>query len=136
VPLDAPGGRYRFVVRANRYGLTSSAFMVRASRALTAAPLDAGAGRVAVELRYPAPNVRQGVGDPPGDFTADLTDRPFAATSGLATFLVNGRARTVSENGQGAFSVVVPAGAQVTVARGGMRDQYGNSNGNALTLSP
>jgi hypothetical protein len=136
VPLDAPGGSYRFAVRANRYGLVSRPFAVKPSRALTAAPLDAGPGRVAVELQYPAPNVREAVGDPPGDFTADLTDRPFAATSGLATFVVNGRPRTVSENGEGAFSIAAPAGAQITVAAGGVRDQYGNASGNALNLSP
>jgi hypothetical protein len=134
VPLDAPRGRYRFVVTGRRYSLTSSAFAVAPSKALTAVPVSAGAGRVGVELRYPEANARESVGDPPGDFTADLTDRPAIAFTGLATFLVDGREQTVSENANGVFSVPAPAGAQV--AAGAVRDQYGNANANALTLSP
>jgi neutral ceramidase len=136
VPLDAPKGRYRFVVTARRYGLTSSAFTVEPSRALTAVPVNGGAGRVAVELRYPAANARESVGDPPGDFTADLTDRPAIAPTGLATFVVNGSAQTVSENANGVFSVPASPGAQVEVHAGGVTDQYGNANENALTFSP
>jgi hypothetical protein len=123
-------------VQANRYSLTSAPFTVEPSGALTAVPVNGGAGHVAVELDYPAANFREGVGDPPGDITADLTDRPATATTGLATFLVNGRAQTVSENADGVFSVQVPAGAQVEVHPGGVTDQYGNGNGNALALSP
>jgi hypothetical protein len=136
VPLDAPKGRYRFVITGNKYSLTSSAFTVGPSQALTAVPVNAGAGRVAVELRYPAANARQSVGDPPGDFSADLTDRPDTASSGLATFVVDGRAQTVSENENGVFAVPVPAGSQIEVAAGSVRDQHGNANANALTLSP
>jgi hypothetical protein len=136
VPLDAATGRYRFVVHANHYGLTSQAFTVKPSGALTAVPVNAGAGRVGVELDYPAADAHQGVGDPPGDYTADLTDRPAAAASGLATFVVDGRAVTVSENGDGVFTVPAPAGAAVTVKAGGVRDEHGNANGNELTLSP
>jgi neutral ceramidase len=136
VPLDAPPARYRFVVHANHYSLTSKTFSVEGSRALTAVPVDAGAGRVGVELDYPAPNVREGVGDPPGDYSADLTARPATASSGLATFEVGGRRVTVSENGNGVFTVPAPAGTQVTVAPGAVRDQHGNANGNALTLTP
>ena len=136
VPLDAPGGQYRFVVSATRYSLTTAPFTVRASRALAAVPVDAGPGRVGVLLQYPAANVREAVGDPPGDFTADLTDRPDAAPSGLAAFVINGRTTRVSENGDGVFSVEAPAGAQVEVKPGAVTDQYGNGNGNALTLSP
>jgi hypothetical protein len=90
---------------------------------------------VAVELDYPQPQQHQAVGDPPGDSTADLTDRPAAAVSGLATFVVGGKAVTVSEDGDGVFSVPAPAGARVEVKPGGVRDQYGNANGNALTLA-
>jgi neutral ceramidase len=136
VPLTAATGKYRFVVHANHYSLTSSPFSVGPSRALTAVPVNAGAGRVGVELDYPAASVREGVGDPPGDFTADLTDRPEVATTGLATFLVDGRSLTVSEDGNGAFSVPAPAGSRVELKPGGVTDPYGNGNGNALTLSP
>jgi hypothetical protein len=98
--------------------------------------VNAGPGRVAVQLQYPAANVREAVGDPPGDFTADLTDRPATAPGGLARFLVNGRTVTVSENENGAFSVEAPAGTQVELKPGAVTDPYGNGNGNALTLSP
>jgi neutral ceramidase len=136
VPLDAPGGPHRFVVHANHYSVTSAPFKVTASRALTAVPVNAGPGHVAVQLQYPAANVREGVGDPPGDITADLTDRPDAASSGLAAFVVNGRTERVSENGDGVFSIEAPAGAQVEVRAGAVTDEFGNGNGNALTLTP
>ena len=42
----------------------------------------------------------------------------------------------VSENENGVFSVPAPAGAQVEVKAGGVSDQYGNTNGNALTFTP
>ena len=135
VPLNARTGRYRFVVRANRYGLTSGSFKATGSRALSAAPVNAGPGRVGVELDYPQPNFREAVGDPPGDLTADLTSRPETATSGLATFLVDGKRVTVSENENGVFTVAAPPGAKVEVAKGAVRDTHGNANGNELTLT-
>jgi neutral ceramidase len=136
VPLDAHAGRYRFVITANRYGLKSRPFNVHASHALTAEPLNAGAGFVALQLRYPAANSREAVGDPPGDFTADLTERPEVASSGLATFSVNGRSVTVSEGDGGVFTAPAPAGATVKVSPGDVRDEFGNANGNSLTLTP
>jgi hypothetical protein len=136
VPLDAPRGRYRFVITANRYGLKSKPFEVRPSHALTAAPLNAGAGLVAVELGYPQPSAHQAVGDPPGDLSADLTARPEVASSGLATFVVNGRRVTVSERAGGVFAVPAPAGSSVEVKPGAVRDEFGNANANSLTLSP
>jgi neutral ceramidase len=136
VPLNAAAGRYRFTVRGNRYLIASSPFQVQPSHALTAVPVNAGAGLVGLELRYPAPAVREGVGDPPGDLTADLTERPEIATSGLATFRVNGRPVTVSERPEGVFAVPAPAGASVEVRAGSVTDTHGNANGNALTLTP
>jgi hypothetical protein len=135
VPLSAHAGRYRFVVTANRYGLRSKPFTVRASRALTAVPADAAAGSVAVELRYPVPNVREAVGDPPGDVTADLTNRPVRAWTGRATFQVAGRAVRVRAR-RGVFSVRARPGAKVVLKRGTVRDRWGNANGNSLTLHP
>jgi hypothetical protein len=135
VPLGAPAGKYRFVVTANRYGLTSSPFSVRPSRALTATPVNAGAGLFAMELRYPQPEVHEAVGDPPGDVTADLTARPATASSGRATFLVNGRAVTLSAGSDGVFAVAVAHGARVEVKPGGVRDGFGNANGNTLTAT-
>jgi hypothetical protein len=136
VPLDAPKGDYRFVVSANRYGLTTSRFKVAPSRALTAVQVNAEAGHVAAELRYPAAAVREGVGDPAGDLTADLTYRPAGASSGRATFLVNRKPVTVEAGSGGVFSVPAPAGAQVVLQTGEAADKHGNANGNQLTLSP
>jgi hypothetical protein len=136
VPLDAPAGRYRFVVHANRYGLTSSPFTVAPSQALTAVPVNADAGQVGVELRYPQPVAHEGVGDAPGDLEADLTFRPAVATSGSATFVVNGRNVTAKPRSNGVFEVPAPAGAQVEVKPGSVVDGHGNANGNALTLRP
>jgi neutral ceramidase len=136
VPLDAPKGDYRFVVSANRYGLTSSRFRVEPSRALTAVQVNAEAGHVAVDLHYPVAQQRESVGDPAGDLTADLTYRPAAASSGRATFLVNGKSVTVSAGSGGVFSVAAPAGAQVEVRSGAVADGHGNANGNPLTLTP
>jgi neutral ceramidase len=136
VPLDAPAGKYRFVITANRYGLTSRAFEVHASHALNAVPVNAGAGLVGVQLAYPAANVREAVGDPPGDATADLTDRPDVASAGIARFVVNGRDVTVSDRPGGVFAVPAPAGATVELKAGAARDEFGNANGNSLTLRP
>jgi hypothetical protein len=135
VPLDAPTGTYRFVVTANRYGLTSSSFRVVRAGSLTAAQVNAPAGHVAVVLHYPQPTVRESVGDPPGDLTADLTFRPETAASGRATFLVNGRPVTASAGSGGVFEIAAPAGAQVEVKPGSVADSHGNANGNTLTLA-
>ena len=54
-PVDAPLGRYRFLITANHYTLASNTFVLRASRALTVRRVATGApGRVAVQLGYPA----------------------------------------------------------------------------------
>jgi hypothetical protein len=136
VPLDAPTGTYRFVVTANRYGLTSSTFRVVRASSLTAEQVNAPAGHVAVQLHYPQPTVREGVGDPPGDLTADLTFRPETAASGRATFLVNGKPVAAVAGARGVFDVVAPAGAQVELQPGSVADGHGNVNGNTLTLTP
>jgi neutral ceramidase len=135
-PLSARRGRYRFVVRANRYVLRSKPFTLKRSRALKVVPVNAGTARVGLELRYPGAVEHQDLGDPPGDLTATLTNRPAKARSGRSTFLVGGRGRTVRANRGGVFSVAAPAGAAVSVKAGGVRDRYGNVNGNALTLTP
>jgi neutral ceramidase len=135
-PLDAPAGKYRFVITANRYGLKSKPFRLHASHALTATPVNAGDGLVGVELRYPVPYFREAVGDPPGDVSADLTDRPEIASSGLGTFLVNGRRVTVSERPGGVFAVPAAPGATVEVTPRSVRDEFGNANANSVTLHP
>jgi hypothetical protein len=129
VPLDAPLGKYRFLISANRYGLASAAFTVLRSHALTAVPVNGG-----VELRYPPAQSREAVGDPPGDVTADLTNRPAKAASGRATFLVNGKPVIVSAGAGGIFRT--PAGKSVQLKPDAARDPHGNANGNGLTLAP
>jgi neutral ceramidase len=124
VPRSAPLGSYRFVVRANRYALASEPFKVVASQALTAVPVQGG-----VELRYPQPSFREGVGDPPGDVDATLTHLPERATGGRATFVVDGRKLTVAPRG----GVYAGSGS---VAAGAVADSYGNTNGNAVTVRP
>src|SRR3954447_24654674 len=77
VPLDAPLGRYRFVVTANRYRLASFPFGVLRSTRL--AVRAAGTGRVALE--YPRPDV-----------IADLTSWPARAAGGEVRVTVGRRA--------------------------------------------
>jgi neutral ceramidase len=125
VPLSAPAGKYRFVITASRYGVKSHAFTVRPSRALTALAVPGG-----IELRYPPAQSHEAVGEPPGDVTADLTNRPSKALSGRATFLVKGKKVTVKARRDGLFKA--PAGAELKP--GSARDRYGNANGNDLKL--
>jgi hypothetical protein len=135
VPLDAPAGSYRFVITATRYKLTSSNFRVAASRALTAEQVNSAPGTVAVELRYPAAQSHEAVGEPPGDITADLTARPAAASSGSATFGVSGKPVTVKARSNGVFVVPAAAGATVEVKPGAVADSHGNANGNTLSFA-
>jgi neutral ceramidase len=82
-PVSAPAGRYRFLVTASRYRLTSRPFALGPLRRLRAALTRTGR-RVVVRLLYPA-------AVPERDFTA----RPRAGASGTATLRVGGRHRTV-----------------------------------------
>src|SRR3954452_8846856 len=136
VPLDAPAGAYRFVIQANRYSLTSEAFQVAPSHALTVTRSQAGAGQAAVQLHYPPAVQHEQVGDPPGDTSADLTYRPETATTGRATFLVDGRPRTAYGRPDGVFQVPAPAGSQVVISPGSVQDRWGNANGDGLSFSP
>ena len=133
VPLNAPTGAYRLVVTANRYRFTSSQFNVAPTGALTAERVGAAPGQVAVQLAYPAAHVREGVGDPPGDSSADLTYRPATAGAGVVTFLVNGQRRLVRST-NGTFSIGAAPGSTIQVAPGAGRDGYGNANSNDLSF--
>jgi hypothetical protein len=106
VPLDAPLGRYRFVVTANRYRLASFPFGVLRSTALAVRP--AGANRVALE--YPKP-----------DLLADLTSWPARASGGEVRVTVG--ARTVVIRRRTGTTFALPPGARVRSAR----DRYGNA---------
>ena len=126
VPLGAKAGLYRFRVTANRYRMDSQPFRVVAASNLQAVAVDAGAGRVGIELRYPVPVPEQ-----------DITYRPGRAGSGRVVFTVRGRRVVASRRARrGAFSVRVPASGTVVLPAGAARDRFGNRNANALTLRP
>jgi neutral ceramidase len=125
VPLDAVTGRYRFVVTAKRYRLSSSAFRVRTGRMLSAVPVRAPAGRAAFVLAYPeaAPYV-------------DLTWRPEVAVGGGAVrVLVGGRAVSVTPDASGVHVLAAPRGARVAVPPGTVGDPYGNRTGRRTSFS-
>jgi hypothetical protein len=132
-PFDAPLGRYRFLVHANRYQLTSSPFTLVPSVGLAAQRVPAAPGRVAIDLAYPAPVSREAVGDPAGDDSADLSFRPATASGGGVAFLVDGVRRRVRASG-GVFSVAANPGADVIVLSGAAQDQFGNSDGTGLSF--
>ncbi|MEA2403471.1 MAG: neutral ceramidase, partial [Thermoleophilaceae bacterium] len=134
LPLGAKPGAHRFVVTANHYRLVSATFGVSPAR-FAAEPLPSAGGAIAVQLVYPAAVSHQQVGDPPGDFGADLAFRSPVAQSGTARFLVNGHAVDVKGSG-GRFVVTAPAGARVELRAGALRDRFGNSNRNALSFGP
>jgi neutral ceramidase len=135
-PLDTPVGTYRFVVQANRYQLTSATFQVVPNRGLTITRTGAAPGHVALQLHYPPAIQHQQVGDSPGDTQADLTYRPDSASSGKATFIVNGRNVTVSAGPNGVFDIPVPGGSEADVKPGAVTDQWGNANFEGLGLRP
>jgi neutral ceramidase len=128
VPLGATHGRYRFVVTGNHYRLASRPFRVERSSRLTVSH----EGNV-LRLAYPQPVLHELLGDPPGDFKADLTYRPHYAPSGTATVLV-GHKRVKVRGRHGVFALRVRRGVRVQVPRRWVRDRYGNSNGGPLTF--
>ena len=122
IPLDAPMGRYRFVITAKRYRLVFESFFVEGAKTMKVVEVPAPAGRVAVALEYP-----EAVRD------VDLTSRPKRASGGTVVFRVGNRNVRVRRSGS-TFSVPAPAGTPVTIARKGARDRYGNFNGDAAKL--
>lgn len=123
IPLRAPLGTYRFVIRAKRYRLVSTAFDVEPSRDLTVREVAAAPGRVAVALGYPEP--RRDV---------DLTARPETVDGGTVRFRVGDKLVRVSRRRGGTFSVRVPDGAPVAVQAGGAADRYRNTNSAPVLL--
>jgi neutral ceramidase len=117
VPLTARAGRYRFLITAKSYRLTSQPFAVSSGAILT--PHVSG---TTVTLGYPQPFLLN-----------DWTYRPAGVTGGTISFLVNGRRRIVRERRSGRFPI--PIGAQVTIPAHGARDRYGNTNPTAVPLS-
>jgi hypothetical protein len=83
------------------------------------------AGRVAVAIEYPAAVRDQ-----------DLTYRPRFATGGVVRFRVGSKIKRVQSKHRKQFSVRVPPGKAVTVAKSAARDRYGNRNGAGVSLRP
>jgi neutral ceramidase len=134
-PFDQRLGTYRLTINANHYKLRSNPFRLRAATSLEVRQAPAGQGRAAVVLAYPPAKVRESVGDPPPDASADLSYRPQRARSGSVTFLVNGRRVEARPGPRGQFSVAAPAGTRIEVKPGAARDRFGNRNGNDLTFT-
>jgi neutral ceramidase len=130
VPLNATPGRYRFVITANRYRLVSRDFQVTPLRTL-ALSRSGGSG---LRLGYPQAVEHEQLGDPAGDFTADLTYRPQYAPSGTATVLLNGKRVAIHWHG-GSLAIPASPGTQVQVPAGSVRDRFGNANGGALSFT-
>ena len=128
-PLDQSLGTYRFQITANRYTIASRPFDLGVSRALTPRRVPAPTGKVAIVLDYPRAKVREDVGDPPPDASASLTFRPPHASSGVVTFVVDGRAITVGAGAGGRFEVSATPGDQVEIRAGDGRDADGNRTG-------
>jgi hypothetical protein len=108
-PLDAPLGRYRFVITGNRYRLTSHRFRLSPATSLRPRIAWSRAGRVGVALDYPA-----------AAFETDFTYRPGSAG-----------ARTASDR------PLVRRGHSddvISMAAGAARDRFGNFNGAAAEL--
>ena len=127
-------GVYRFRITANHYGLTSRRFRLLPSSKLRVRRVNAPAGQVAVELRYPSPTVHEDVGEPPPDANASLTARPEKVRRGTVTFLVNGHPRTVRAGSDGLFRIHASSAADVKVPAGAARDRFGNHNGKAQAI--
>jgi hypothetical protein len=108
---------------------------VAPAQTLKAARTTTRPGFAAITLDYPPAYSNEAVGDPPGDSTADLTARPAHATSGKATFLVNGQKKSVNAGPDGVFEVPATPGARIELKPGATQDTYGNSNGNDLTFA-
>lgn len=117
VPLAALSGRYRFLITAKSYRLTSQPFDVSPGTILI--PRVSG---TTVTLDYPQPFLLD-----------DWTYRPASAAGGTIRFLVDGRPRIVRERSSGGFPI--PAGPQVSLPARGARDRYGNTNPTDITLS-
>ena len=122
IPLSARPGRYRLVVTAKRYRLVSRTFRVR-PRLLELRQVSSSPGRVALRLAYPAAVVDE-----------DLTFRPPVADGGRVRYRV-GSTTVKAKRRRGPLEVRAPSGTRVTLARGAVRDRFGNRNGEPLTVT-
>ncbi len=119
--LDAPFGRYRFLVTAKRYRLHSATFRLLRSRNLKAKVVDSAPGRAVIALHNPAPVENQ-----------DLTWRPSVAA--IARVALGGAQANVAIVGRRAVITGAP-GTKLTLRPGRIRDPHGNHNRNKLELT-
>jgi neutral ceramidase len=139
VPIDAPRGKYRFHVTANRYEVASQPFQVAPITDVALAAATGRGGRPGVFAAYP-PNLGLSIAVPPKDPGALLGDgasiawHPTQPHGGSVTFLVGGRKVRVRRKAGAGFSVKAPRGTSVEVPKYGLHDAYGNTNGDALRL--
>jgi neutral ceramidase len=112
VPIGQRPGSYRFVITANRYGLTSAPFAVTPGK-LTARIVEITGDHAIVALDYPVL-----------DDADDLVSRPASASGGRVTALVAGK-RVVAEARRGNVSVPLGSAATLQVLSGA--DRYGNT---------
>jgi len=124
VPLNAPAGRYDFVVTANHYRLTSAAFNVIPASSLFVTEGNNPRGDVTFTLRYRAPVVNE-----------DLTWWPALVDGGTVRVLVDGRPVTVVLSRGATFAIPGSSRARrVVLAPGGAADRYGNVNATGVVV--
>jgi neutral ceramidase len=118
VPLDAPAGRYDFVVTANRYRLMSAAFDVVPARTLIVTEGSDRIGDVTFTVGYRMPIVNE-----------DLTWWAAFVDGGVVHVLVDGRPVTVVLAHGATFAIPGSSGARkVVLPPGGAADRFGNVN--------
>jgi hypothetical protein len=124
VPLNAPAGKYDFVVSANHYRLTSAAFDVVPARTLIVTEHSDRAGDIVFTLGYRAPVVNE-----------DLTWWPAFVDGGNLQVLVDGRPVTVVLTHGARFAIPGSSSARsVVLAPGGAADRYGNVNPSGVVV--
>jgi neutral ceramidase len=112
VPIDARPGTYRFVVTANRYGLTSEPFRVIRAATLKARIVSIARQRARIALEYP-----------PVDDADDLVSHPRTASGGRVIADVAGhRVTAAARRGY----VTVPLGRARTLTVLSAADRWGN----------
>jgi neutral ceramidase len=134
-PLQARKGKYRFSIHARKYRIRSKPFALRSSSAIVPTAVETGTSRPGVRLAYPKAIAHEDVGDPPGDFTADLTARPAYAKSGTVHYLINGKRSLAKLTRGGVFILKASPGATIEIPRGAARDRFGNRNGTAVSFT-
>jgi neutral ceramidase len=124
VPLDAPAGRYDFLVTANHYRLTSRAFEVVKASSLVVTEGSDRAGNVTFTLHYRKPVVNE-----------DLIWWPALVDGATVHVSVDGRPVTVIRTHGSTFAIPGSSDARrVVLTPGGAADRYGNTNASGAVI--